>query len=60
VLRRIFRNKRHIVPRVWRESRNEELHHLIARYNYNDEIKQDEIGRTCRTQRRMHARFCWK
>jgi hypothetical protein len=42
VLRRIFGSKRNEVIGGWRKLHNEELHDL---YNWNDQVKEDEMGR---------------
>jgi hypothetical protein len=44
MLRRIFGPKRDEVTGGWRKLHNEEL---FAKYNYNDRVKEDEMGRTC-------------
>jgi hypothetical protein len=46
VLRRISGPKRDEVTGGWRKLHNEELHNLFSnKYNLNDEIKKDDIGR---------------
>jgi PAS domain-containing protein len=45
VLRRMFGLKRDEVTGGWRKLHNA----LFARYNENDEIKEDEMGRECST-----------
>jgi hypothetical protein len=47
VLSRIFGPKRGEVKGGWSKLHNEEL--LFAKYNYNGEIKEDEIDRACST-----------
>jgi hypothetical protein len=48
VLRRIFRLQRDNVIGVWRKLHNEKLHNLYSLpSNYNDEVKEDEMGRAC-------------
>jgi hypothetical protein len=42
MLRRIFGLKRDEVTGGWRKLHNEEL---FAKYNYNDRVKEDEMGR---------------
>jgi hypothetical protein len=50
VLRRIFGPKRDEVTGGWRKLHNENLHKLFfAKYNYNDQVKEDEMGRACST-----------
>jgi hypothetical protein len=36
--------------------------YTLTKCNYNDQIKEDEMGRTCSTheRREMHRRFRWK
>jgi hypothetical protein len=46
VLRRIFGPKRDEVTGSWRKLQNEELHNLY-KYKYNNQIKEDEMGRIC-------------
>jgi hypothetical protein len=48
VLRRIFEPKR---DEVRRKLHNEELHNLYPSpsYNWNDEVTEDEVGRSCST-----------
>jgi hypothetical protein len=46
VLRRIFGPKREEVAREWRRLHNEELHDL-----YGDQIREDEMGGACNTNR---------
>jgi hypothetical protein len=50
VLRRIFGPKRKRVMRGWRELHNEEFLELVlfTKYYYDDLIKEDEMGRTCK------------
>jgi hypothetical protein len=50
VLRRIFGPKIDEVMGVWRKLHNEELV-LFAIYNQNDQVKEDEMDRACRTYR---------
>jgi hypothetical protein len=47
VLRRIFGPKRTAVTGGWRKLHNEELHNfvLFSKYNYNDQVKEEEICR---------------
>jgi hypothetical protein len=50
VLRRIFGSKRNEVTGGWRKLHNEEFHNLYSSpstYNYNDQVKEDEMGRAC-------------
>jgi hypothetical protein len=51
VLRRIFKSKRGEVTGGWRKLHSEELHNLVlfAKYNQNDDVKQDEMGMICST-----------
>jgi hypothetical protein len=50
VLRRTSAPKRTEIIDSWRKLHNEELHNLHSSpYNYNDEVKEDEMGRTCST-----------
>jgi hypothetical protein len=51
VLRRIFGQKRDEATGDWRKLHNEELNNLysFAKYSYNDRVKEDEMGRACRT-----------
>jgi hypothetical protein len=49
----------------WRKLHNEELHNLyfFAKYNYNDQVKEGEMGRACKHEwgrRGMHVGFWWK
>jgi hypothetical protein len=46
VLRRIFVPKRDAVIGGWRKLHHEELV-LFPKYNYNDEVKEDEIVWAC-------------
>jgi hypothetical protein len=48
-LRRIFGPKRGEVTRGWRKLRNEELHELYSKYNYNDQVTMAELGGACST-----------
>jgi hypothetical protein len=48
MLRRIFGPKRDEVTGEWRKLHNEELV-LFAEYNYNNEVKEDEMGGACST-----------
>jgi hypothetical protein len=53
VLRRIFGPKRDEVLGGCRKLHNEELHNLYSSPNtdnYNDEVKEDEMGRACSTK----------
>jgi hypothetical protein len=38
------------------------VHLFFARYNYNHEVKDDEIGKECSTYgiRIMHIKFWWR
>jgi hypothetical protein len=47
VLRRVFGPKRNEVTGGWRKLHNEESH--ISKHNYNDQAKEDEMSRACRT-----------
>jgi hypothetical protein len=47
MLRRIFEPKMDEVTGGWRKLHNEELYNFFTKYNYNDEIKDDEMGRAC-------------
>jgi hypothetical protein len=51
VLRRIFGPKMDEVTGEWRKFHNEELHNLCysANINYSNQIKHNEIRRTCTT-----------
>jgi hypothetical protein len=50
VLRRIFRPNEDEIIGGWRKLLNEELHNLrFARYNQNNQVKEDEMGRVCST-----------
>jgi hypothetical protein len=51
VLRRIFGPKRDEVTGGWRKLHNKELHNfvLFTKYNKYDQVKEDEMGRTCST-----------
>jgi hypothetical protein len=52
VLRRIFGPKRDEVTGGWRKLHNEELHNLYIFFfkcNWNDQVKEDEMGRACST-----------
>jgi hypothetical protein len=53
VLRRIFGPKRDGVIAGWSKVHNEELHnsYFFAKYNYeyNDEVKENEVDRACNT-----------
>jgi hypothetical protein len=53
VLRGIFGQKRDEVTGNWRKLHNEEHHNLHVRqvYHCNDEVKENEMGRTCSTNR---------
>jgi hypothetical protein len=46
VLRRIFGLKRDEVTGGWRKLHNKEL---FAKYKYNYQVKEDEMGGTCST-----------
>jgi hypothetical protein len=47
VLRRIFGPKRDEIIGGWRKLHNEGLRNFYAKYNYNDQANEDEIGRAC-------------
>jgi hypothetical protein len=51
VLRRIFGWKRDGVTGGWRKLHNEKLRglYLFAKYNYNYQVEEDEVGGTCGT-----------
>jgi hypothetical protein len=52
VLRRIFGLKRDEMIRGWRKLHKEELHNLYSSpsiYNYNVQVKEDEMRRACST-----------
>jgi hypothetical protein len=61
VLRRIFGPKRNEVTGGWRKLYNEELHNLYSFTKYNDQVKEDEMGRVCSTngRGRMHIGYWW-
>jgi hypothetical protein len=48
VLRRILRPKRDEVTGGWRKLHNDCTLVLFAKYNYNDQVKEDVMGRACR------------
>jgi hypothetical protein len=49
---RIFGPMRDEVTGGWRKLYNEELHNLyFAKYNLNDQVKEDEMGRSCSTNK---------
>jgi hypothetical protein len=48
VLRRIFGPKRAKATGRWRKLHNEELHNLYP-FNYNDRVKENQMGRKCST-----------
>jgi hypothetical protein len=48
----------------WRKLYDEELHMLYSftKYNYNDQVKEDEMGRVYNThkkKRNIYIGFCW-
>jgi hypothetical protein len=47
VLRRIFGPNRDEVAGDWRRLQNEELHVCFNRYYYNDQVKENGMGRAC-------------
>jgi hypothetical protein len=51
VLRRIFGPKKDEVMGGWRRLHIEELHNFYSspKYNYNDQLKDDEMARACST-----------
>jgi hypothetical protein len=51
VLRRIFGPKRDEVTGGWIKLHNEEQLGLFAKYNYNDQVNENEMGRACSTNR---------
>jgi hypothetical protein len=53
VLRRIFGPKRNEVTGDWRKLHNAELHN----YNLNDQVKEDEMGRACNTNRKKRNAY---
>jgi hypothetical protein len=49
VLRRIFGLKWDEIIGGWRKLYNEELHNFyLTKYNQNDEVKEDWMGRACK------------
>jgi hypothetical protein len=61
---RIFGPKRDEVTGGWRKLQNEELHNLYKynKYNYNGEVKEDEMVRACSThgEKRNAYRILWE
>jgi hypothetical protein len=51
----VFGLKRDEVTGYWRKLHNKELHNLtFAKYNKNDQVKEDEMGRACGTHRSIY------
>jgi hypothetical protein len=48
-LRRIFGPKRNDVTGGWRNLHNEEVHNLYSLPSVNDQVKEDAVGRACKT-----------
>jgi hypothetical protein len=51
MLRRILGLKRDEVTGGWRKLHNEELHNLYSSPSINDQVKEDEMGSACSTNR---------
>jgi hypothetical protein len=62
VLRRIFGPKRDEIIGGSKNLHNEKLHNLYSSPNINDQVKEDEIGRTCSTHEEigMHVGILWE
>jgi hypothetical protein len=61
-LRRMFGPTKDKVTGDWRKLHNEELV-LFAKYNYNDQVKEGEMGRASSTnggKRGMHIGYWWE
>jgi hypothetical protein len=61
---RIFGLKRDKMSGTWTKFGNEKFHKftLLAKYNDNDQVRKDAMGRTCRTneEEKEYIRYLWQ